>query len=58
MDVRRREMASAVASFLGEAGHLLTTSNRYSRKRISDRAGLLAGTVTITFFSSTSLRNT
>ena len=52
MEVRRREMASAVAFLRGEAGQWRTTSSRYSRKRISDRAGILGSRGTITLFIS------
>jgi hypothetical protein len=52
MQVRRWEMASAVAFLRGEAGQWRTTSSRYSRNRISDRAGVWGSKGTITLFIS------
>src|ERR1700693_515657 len=50
--VRRREMASEVAFLRGEEGQWPTTSRRYSRKRISDRAGTMGSEVSITLYLS------
>lgn len=51
-------MASAVAFLRGEAGHWLTTSKRYSRKRISDLAGIVASEMTMTANLSVRFRDT
>ena len=45
-------MASEVAFLRGETGQWLTTSSRYSRNRISDRAGALVGKVSMTLYIS------
>lgn len=52
MEVRRSEMACAVAFLRGEGGQWLTTSSRYSRKKISDRSWTLEGEVTIALYLS------
>jgi hypothetical protein len=51
-------MASEVAFFRGDGGHWLTTSSRYSRKRISDLAGVLGSAITMTPDLSVRVRDT
>jgi hypothetical protein len=57
MEVRRREIASEVAFLRAEGGQWPTTSRRYSRNRISERAGMVASEVTMTLYLSVRVRD-